>query len=49
MYCFPGILEVESLDVVIIGIISFSDQPTYNLFDPGSTFSYMSAYYVTQP
>ncbi|WMV24983.1 hypothetical protein MTR67_018368 [Solanum verrucosum] len=48
MYAFLGRLEVERLDAIVTGTISVSHQLVYALFDPGSTFSYVSTYYATQ-
>ena len=44
-YVFPGRLEVEAFDIVITGIIPVCHRPASVLFDPHSTFSYMSTYF----
>ncbi|XP_049378055.1 uncharacterized protein LOC125842786 [Solanum stenotomum] len=41
-YAFPGRPEAEASDAVITGIISVCHRPASVLFDPGSTFSYVS-------
>ncbi|WP_144028114.1 retroviral-like aspartic protease family protein, partial [Paenibacillus sp. 32352] len=42
-YAFPGRSEVETSDVVIIGNLLVCDCMVSVLFDPGSTFSYVSS------
>ncbi|XP_070028673.1 uncharacterized protein [Nicotiana sylvestris] len=39
--------EAESSDVVIIGTISVCSRDASVLFDPGSTYSYMSSYFAS--
>ena len=41
-YAFPGRSEAETSDVVITGTLLFCDCMASVLFDPGSTFSYVS-------
>ncbi|XP_070045427.1 uncharacterized protein [Nicotiana tomentosiformis] len=43
-YAFPARPKAESYDIVIIGIISVYHRDASVLFDPGSTYSYMSSY-----
>ncbi|XP_049410606.1 uncharacterized protein LOC125873772 [Solanum stenotomum] len=45
-YAFPGRLEAEASDAVITGIVSVCHRPASVLFDPGSTFSYVSTYFA---
>ena len=42
-YAFPGRSEVETSDVVITGNLFVCDCMASVLFDPGSTFSYVSS------
>ena len=42
-YAFPGRSEAETLDVVITGNLLVCDCMASVLFDPGSTFSYVSS------
>ena len=42
-YAFPGWSEAETSDVVITGNLSVCDCMASVLFDPGSTFSYVSS------
>lgn len=44
-YVGPAKPEVEASDTVITGIIPFYFRSTFVLFYPGSTFSYMYAYF----
>lgn len=44
LYAVPSRLEVKSLDAVITGAISVCCQPTIAIFNPRSTYSYVSAY-----
>ncbi|XP_015159833.1 uncharacterized protein [Solanum tuberosum] len=46
-YAFPGRLEAETSDVVIIGTLLVCDCMASVLFDPGSTFSYVSSSFST--
>ncbi|XP_049348112.1 uncharacterized protein LOC125812663 [Solanum verrucosum] len=46
-YAFPGRPEAEASDAVITGIISVCHRPATVLFDPGSTYSYVSTYFVS--
>ncbi|WMV50155.1 hypothetical protein MTR67_043540 [Solanum verrucosum] len=48
MFCFSRRPEAESSDAVTICIVPVFHQPSYVLFDPGSTFSYMSTYFATE-
>ncbi|XP_069145670.1 uncharacterized protein [Solanum lycopersicum] len=41
-YAFPGRLEAEASDAVITGIIPVCHRSAIVLFDPGSTYSYVS-------
>ena len=41
-YAFPGRSEAETSDAVITGNLFICDCMAYVLFDPGSTFSYVS-------
>ncbi|XP_055814099.1 uncharacterized protein LOC129883465 [Solanum dulcamara] len=41
-YAFPGRSEVEASDAVITGTLLVCDSLAFVLFDPGSTFSYVS-------
>ena len=45
-YAFPGRPEAETSDVVITGIIPVCHRLVSVLFDPGSTVSYVSTYFV---
>ena len=42
-YAFPGRSEAETSDVVITGNLQVCDYMASVLFDPGSTFSYVSS------
>ena len=42
-YAFPGWSEAETSDAVITGNLSVCDCMAFVLFDPGSTFSYVSS------
>ena len=44
-YAFPGRPEAEASDAVITGIVSVCHRPASVLFDPGSTFYYVSTYF----
>ena len=46
-YAFPGRSEAEASDAVITGIVSVCHRPASVLFDPGSTFSYVSTYFAS--
>ena len=46
-YAFPGRSEAETSDAVITGNILVCDCMTSVLFDPGSTFSYVSSSFAT--
>ena len=46
-YAFPGRPEAEASDAVITGIVSVCHRPASVLFDPGSTFSYVSTYFAS--
>ena len=46
-YAFPGRSEVETSDVVITGNLLVCDCMASVLFDPGSTFSYVSSSFAT--
>ena len=46
-YAFPGRSEAETSDVVIIGNLLVCDCMASVLFDPGSTFSYVSSSFAT--
>ncbi|XP_049381184.1 uncharacterized protein LOC125845686 [Solanum stenotomum] len=46
-YAFPGRPEAEAFDAVITGIVSVFHRPVSVLFDPGSTFSYVSTYFAS--
>ena len=46
-YAFPGRSEVETSDVVITGNVLVCDCMASVLFDPGSTFSYVSSSFAT--
>ena len=46
-YAFPGQSEVETSDAVITGKLFVCDCMTSVLFDPGSTFSYVSSSFAT--
>ena len=46
-YAFPGRSEAETSDVVITGNLLVCDCMASVLFDPGSTFSYVSSSFVT--
>ncbi|XP_069148227.1 uncharacterized protein [Solanum lycopersicum] len=45
-YAFPVRLEAEASDAVITGIILVCHRPATVLFDPGSTYSYVSTYFA---
>ena len=45
-YAIPARLEVEASDAVITGIIPICFRPSSALFDPTSTFSYVSVYFA---
>ena len=46
-YAFPGRSEAETVDVVTTGNLLVCDCRTSVLFDPGSTFSYVSFSFAT--
>ncbi|XP_049387927.1 uncharacterized protein LOC125852238, partial [Solanum stenotomum] len=46
-YAFPGRPEAETSDAVITSIVSVCHRPASVLFDPGSTFSYVSTYFAS--
>lgn len=46
-YAFTGRSEAETSDVVITGSLLFCDCMALVLFDPGSTFSYVSSSFAT--
>ncbi|XP_055824467.1 uncharacterized protein LOC129892996 [Solanum dulcamara] len=46
-YAFQGRPEAEASDAVITGIVPVCHRPASVLFDPGSTFSYVSAYFAS--
>ncbi|XP_049362754.1 uncharacterized protein LOC125827500 [Solanum verrucosum] len=46
-YAFPGRPEAEASDAVITSIVSVCHRPASVLFDPGSTFSYVSTYFAS--
>ena len=46
-YVFPGRPEVEASDAVITCISLVCHRPASLLFDSGSTFSYVSAYFTS--
>ena len=46
-YAFPGRSEAETSDVVITGNLLICDYMASVLFDPGSTFSYVSSAFST--
>ncbi|XP_070029013.1 uncharacterized protein [Nicotiana sylvestris] len=46
MYALSARLEAESSDDVIIGTILVCDGDASMLFDPGSTYSYVSSYFA---
>ncbi|XP_049386266.1 uncharacterized protein LOC125850460 [Solanum stenotomum] len=46
-YAFPGRSKVETSDAVIIGTLLVCDRMASILFDPGSTFSYVSSSFTT--
>ena len=46
-YAFPGRSEAETSDVVITGNLLVCDCMASVLFDPGSTFSYVSSAFAT--
>ena len=46
-YAFPGRSEAETSDAVITGNLSVCDCMDFVLFDPGSTFSYVSSSFAT--
>ena len=45
-YALPARPEAESSDVVITGTILVCDRDASMLFDPGSTYSYVSSYFA---
>ncbi|XP_070031661.1 uncharacterized protein [Nicotiana tomentosiformis] len=45
-YAFPAMLDAEALDAVITGIISVRGRDASVLFDPGSTYSYVSSLFA---
>lgn len=45
-YDIPTRIEVEAFDVVITDILPVCYRYTFILFDPGSTFSYVSTYFA---
>ena len=47
MLCFPGRSEAETSDTVITGTLLVCDCMASVLFDPGSTFSYVSSSFAT--
>ncbi|XP_015165067.1 uncharacterized protein [Solanum tuberosum] len=47
-YAFPGRPEAETSDAVITGIIPVCHRSASVLFDPGSTFSYVSTYFAAE-
>ncbi|MCF8701934.1 hypothetical protein L3054_11165, partial [Corynebacterium sp. MC-10] len=47
-YAFPGRPEAEASNVVIIGIIPVCHRSASVLFDPGSTYSYVSSYFSSE-
>ena len=46
-YAFPGKSEAETSDAVITGNLLVCDCMAFVLFDPGSTFSYVSSLFAT--
>ncbi|XP_070057588.1 uncharacterized protein [Nicotiana tomentosiformis] len=44
-YAFPARPEAESSDIVITGTVSVYSTDASVLFDPGSTYSYLSSYF----
>lgn len=46
-YAFRCRPEVVAYDVVIIGIVSVCRREASMLFDPGSTYSYVSSYFAS--
>ncbi|XP_070054428.1 uncharacterized protein [Nicotiana tomentosiformis] len=46
-YAFPTRPEAESSDAVITGIVLVCHRDASILFDPGSTYSYMSSYFAS--
>ncbi|XP_049367958.1 uncharacterized protein LOC125832810 [Solanum verrucosum] len=46
-YAFPGRPEAEASNAVITCIVSVCHRPASVLFDPGSTFSYVSTYFAS--
>ena len=48
MCAIPGRSGDEASDIVITGMISMFHQPASALFDPGSTFSYISTYFASR-
>ncbi|XP_070054712.1 uncharacterized protein [Nicotiana tomentosiformis] len=46
-YEFPATLETESSDAVITGIVPVCHRDASVLFDPGSTYSYVSTYFAS--
>ncbi|XP_015159123.1 uncharacterized protein [Solanum tuberosum] len=47
-YAPPGREDAETSDDVITGTVLLCQQPALALFDPGSTFSYVSVYYASR-
>ncbi|XP_070054420.1 uncharacterized protein [Nicotiana tomentosiformis] len=45
-YDFPVRMEAATSDVVITGIVPVCHKDTSVLFDPGSTYSYVSSYFA---
>ncbi|XP_070014467.1 uncharacterized protein [Nicotiana sylvestris] len=46
-YAFPAKPEAESSDIVITGIVLVCHRDASILFDPGSTYFYVSSYFVS--
>ncbi|XP_070020565.1 uncharacterized protein [Nicotiana sylvestris] len=46
-YAFPARPEAESSDVAITGTVSVCSRDVSVLFDPGSTYSYVSSYFAS--
>src|SRR5688572_18401895 len=47
LYAAPARAEAEASNDVIKGSILVCHQPAFALFDPGSTYSYMSVYFAS--
>ncbi|KAH0671324.1 hypothetical protein KY285_024119 [Solanum tuberosum] len=47
-YAAPARADAETSDDVITGTVLLCQQPALALFDPGSTFSYVSVYYASR-